>query len=76
VVIEGQIELVLDSGEWRIVNRGDVAIQRATAHEWRNTSKTQSARLLLCLQEAEPILISGQPLEEEYGHSMPGVRPS
>lgn len=76
VVIEGRIELILDSGESRIMNQGDVAIQRATAHEWRNTSKTESARLLFCLQEAEPIIIKGKPLAEDYGHSMPGVQPS
>jgi quercetin dioxygenase-like cupin family protein len=41
VVLEGQLELTLDSGEQRIMNRGDVCVQRATNHAWRNTSETQ-----------------------------------
>jgi quercetin dioxygenase-like cupin family protein len=43
-VVEGEIELVLDSGETRIMKRGDVSIQRGTMHLWRNTSKTEWAR--------------------------------
>lgn len=35
VVIEGSVELVLDSGERRCLGRGDVAIQRGTCHAWR-----------------------------------------
>ena len=30
VVLEGEIELVLDSGETRLLKRGDVAVQRGT----------------------------------------------
>ena len=41
VVLEGQLELTLDSGEQRIMNRGDVCVQRATNHAWRNTSETE-----------------------------------
>ncbi|KAI9713159.1 MAG: hypothetical protein M1820_001144 [Bogoriella megaspora] len=41
VVLEGQLELELDSGEKRIMNRGDVCVQRATNHAWRNTSNTE-----------------------------------
>ena len=76
VVLEGQIECLLDSGDSRIMNRGDVAIQRATAHEWRNTSKTEWARLMFVLQESQPVSIGGKALGEDYGKSMPGVRPS
>lgn len=75
VVLEGQIELVLDSGEVRVMNRGDVSVQRGTNHAWRNTSKTQWARMLYVLQEAAPIFVNGEPLEEDYG-GMPGVKPS
>lgn len=76
VVLEGQIDFVLDSGESRIMNRGDVAIQRATNHEWRNTSKTEWARLMFVLQSSQPVSIGGKALGEDYGKSMPGVRPS
>jgi len=75
VVLEGQIELVLDSGEVRIMNRGDVAIQRGTNHAWRNTSKVEWARMLYVLQEAAPLTVGGKELEEDYG-GIPGVKPS
>jgi quercetin dioxygenase-like cupin family protein len=75
VVLEGEVELVLDSGEVRLMKRGDIAIQRGTNHAWRNASKTSWARMLYVLQEAEPLEIAGQKLEEDYG-GMPGVKPS
>jgi quercetin dioxygenase-like cupin family protein len=75
VVMEGEVELILDSGEVRLMRRGDVAIQRGTSHAWRNASQTNSARMLYVLQEAAPLKVGGKQLEEEYG-GMPGVRPS
>ncbi|OOF94939.1 hypothetical protein ASPCADRAFT_37024, partial [Aspergillus carbonarius ITEM 5010] len=38
VVLEGEVELVLDSGETRVLGRGDVAVQRGTNHAWRNVT--------------------------------------
>ncbi|TVY85353.1 hypothetical protein LSUE1_G000278 [Lachnellula suecica] len=75
VVLEGEVELVLDSGETRLLKRGDIAIQRGTNHAWKNASKTQSARMLYVLQEAAPLEIGGKSLEEDYG-GIPGVKPS
>lgn len=75
VVLEGEVELILDSGEVRLLKRGDVAIQRGTNHAWRNASQESWARMLYVLQEAEPMEIGGKILDEDYG-GMPGVRPS
>jgi len=75
VVLEGQVEIVLDSGEVRCMNRGDVAIQRGTNHAWRNTSQTEWARMLYVLQEAAPLRVNGKALEEDYG-GISGVKPS
>ena len=75
VVLEGEVELVLDSGEVRLMKRGDVAIQRGTNHAWRNASPTAWARMLYVLQESEPLKIGDQKLVEDYG-GIPGVRPS
>lgn len=75
VVLEGEVELVLDSGEVRMLKRGDVAVQRGTNHAWRNASTTAWARMLYVLQEAESLEIGGQTLVEDYG-GIPGVRPS
>lgn len=36
VVLEGEIELLLDSGETRLLKRGDVAVQRGTNHAWED----------------------------------------
>lgn len=75
VVLEGEVELVLDSGEVRLMRRGDVAVQRGTNHAWRNASATKWARMLYVLLEALPITIGQQELGEDYG-GIPGVKPS
>ncbi|KAJ5683595.1 hypothetical protein N7462_006760 [Penicillium macrosclerotiorum] len=75
VVLEGEVELLLDSGETRLLKRGDVAIQRGTNHAWRNVTpdvvdpvtneKTpQWARMLYVLSPAQPMTIGGTSLGE------------
>jgi quercetin dioxygenase-like cupin family protein len=76
VVLEGEVELVLDSGATRLLKRGDIAVQRGTNHAWRNPSKTTWARMLYVLQEAKPIQVNGRDLEEDYGGGMDDVKPS
>ena len=75
VVLEGEIELLLDSGEKRIMKRGDVAIQRGTMHQWINNSKTEWGRMVFVLLESTPLKVAGQPLGEELA-GMAGVKPS
>ncbi|VUC28530.1 unnamed protein product [Clonostachys rosea] len=75
VVLEGDIELVLDSGETKLLHRGDICVQRGTMHAWRNTSKTNWARMLYVLQPADKFTIGGKEAKEDYGE-MPGVRSS
>ncbi|CAM1509686.1 Fc.00g000210.m01.CDS01 [Cosmosporella sp. VM-42] len=67
VVIEGEVELVLDSGETRLLKRGDVAVQRGTNHAWRNTRKDGWARMLYVLQSAEKVVVEGRELAEDEG---------
>jgi quercetin dioxygenase-like cupin family protein len=76
VVLEGEVELVLDSGETRLLKRGDIAIQRGTNHAWRNPNTDTWARMLYMLQEALPLEFNGAPLGEDYGVGMGDVRPS
>ena len=54
VVIEGEFELILDSGEVRRMRRGDFNVQRATAHKWKNVSGegTRPGRLFNVLMDA------------------------
>lgn len=76
VVLEGEIELILDSGETRLLKRGDICVQRATNHAWRNTSPTEWSRMLYVLVDSKPVqLDSGEVLAEELG-GMEGVRKS
>ncbi|KAJ5363757.1 uncharacterized protein N7496_009470 [Penicillium cataractarum] len=84
VVLEGEVELVLDSGETRVLKRGDVAVQRGTNHAWRNVTPAikgengevveQWARMLYVLQPAEEIEVDGRKLGEDLGGM--GVRSS
>ncbi|GJC80167.1 hypothetical protein ColLi_03005 [Colletotrichum liriopes] len=76
VVLEGEIDLILDSGETRRMRRGDVSVQRGTMHAWKNVSETKWARMLYVLQESEPLEVAGQVLQEDYGVGMDGVKPS
>ncbi|EOA81562.1 hypothetical protein ACJQWK_10469 [Exserohilum turcicum] len=75
VVLEGELELVLDSGEVQKMKRGDVAIQRGTMHAWRNPSPTTWGRMMFVLQECKPVVLDGEALKEDYG-TMEGVPPS
>ncbi|EPE34800.1 RmlC-like cupin [Glarea lozoyensis ATCC 20868] len=76
IVLEGEIELVLDSGETRLMKRGDVCIQRATNHAWRNvTANGGWARMVYVLIGAEKVDVGGKSFEEDLG-DMPGVRAS
>jgi quercetin dioxygenase-like cupin family protein len=76
VVIHGSIELILDSGETRLMKPGDICVQRDTMHVWRNASETEWARILYVLQPSKPVVVVGdKALEEDYG-TMSGVPPS
>lgn len=68
VVLEGEIELVLDSGESRVLKRNDISVQRGTNHIWRNRSQTEWGRMLFVSQEAKPVEVNGKILD--YSHGM------
>lgn len=70
VVLEGEIEMELDDGSVRLLKRGDVAVQRGTNHAWRNSSKTEWARMLFVLQDCQPLLVGGERLREDLGDGM------
>lgn len=62
VVLEGKVEAVLDGGETRLLERGDVVVQRGTMHAWRNASETEAARMFFVLQPIRPIVVQGEEL--------------
>ena len=55
VVLQGEVELLLDSGEVRLLAAGDVAVQRGTMHAWRNSSDPVVARMLFVPISAFPL---------------------
>ncbi|CAI6323839.1 unnamed protein product [Periconia digitata] len=74
-VLEGEVDLLLDSGEVRTMRRGDVAVQRGTMHSWINKSDTEWVRMLFILQPSKPLNIAGATFGEDLA-GMAGVRPS
>jgi hypothetical protein len=70
IVLEGEIEMVLDSGERRDMTRGDVAVQRATNHQWVNKSATEWARMMFVLQDCQPLKVGGKALGEDLGKDL------
>ncbi|KAI1113131.1 hypothetical protein F5Y14DRAFT_452360 [Nemania sp. NC0429] len=69
-VCEGAVELSLDSGEKRILQPGDVSVNRGAMHRWRNTSKEKPARMLFVMLDVKPIVVNGKTLEFEMGKLM------
>ncbi|RYP20628.1 hypothetical protein DL765_002699 [Monosporascus sp. GIB2] len=67
VVIEGEFEITLDSGESRIMRPGDISVQRATFHKWRNCSKDKPGRMLFILLDVQPFSVNGVEIKEDLG---------
>ncbi|MBB5747030.1 cupin domain-containing protein [Brevundimonas variabilis] len=64
IVMSGQLELELDGGEVVGLNPGDIVVQRATNHLWRNPSADTVCRIVFVLIEALPIEVEGRVLPE------------
>jgi hypothetical protein len=47
------VELVLDSGEKRMIKTGEILVHHRTMHGWRNTSQMETARMVLFVIPAE-----------------------
>lgn len=67
IVLEGEVVSVLDSGEEYVMRRGDVTVQRATMHAWRNKSGTEWARMIFALQDCKPLVVGGKRMGEDLG---------
>jgi quercetin dioxygenase-like cupin family protein len=76
IVLEGSVELALDSGDTRELHRGDIVVQRATMHSWRNTSSTDWARMVFILQDCQEIQVGGRVLKEDLGLAKGRIPPS
>lgn len=71
VVLDGAIEWELDSGEKRTLRKGDVSIQRGTAHAWKNVTPIEEnngwARMFFVILSSEKITIKEG---KELGHGV------
>ncbi|MCJ1313711.1 hypothetical protein MMC25_007390 [Agyrium rufum] len=66
-ILFGSIELILDSGETKLLKQGDVIIQRGVMHAWRNPSETEWARVAFMQLESETLVFGGQEYPENFG---------
>ena len=69
-ISEGELELSLSSGEKRIMRPGDVSVNRATMHKWRNVSNEKPARILFILLDVKPVIVNGKSLDFQVGALM------
>jgi quercetin dioxygenase-like cupin family protein len=60
-ILDGELEMELDGGEWVHLTAGDIVVQRGTNHAWENKSD-RVCRLASVLIAAQPVAINGQPL--------------
>lgn len=69
VVLEGVFQITLDSGESRIMRPGDVSIQRATSHKWKNLTGngTLPGRMLYVLLDCKDVIVNGSKVEGFLG---------
>lgn len=66
IILEGEVDMVLDNGETHRLRRGDVAIQRATIHQWCNPTD-KWARVVFILLDSAPLSVKGERLYEDLG---------
>ncbi len=67
IVLRGEIEAFLDSGETRLLKVGDCLVQRNTLHGWRNPSATEYARVLFVINGCRPVTVAGQEMRMDLG---------
>jgi len=63
IVIWGEIELELDSGEKTILKQSQICVQRGSNHLWRNATDKWT-RIAYVLLEAEKMTIEGKTLDD------------
>ena len=64
IILSGDLELELDDGSVTALSAGDIVVQRATNHLWRNPSPDRVCRIAFILIEAKPVMAGGRVLPE------------
>ncbi|KAL2064160.1 hypothetical protein VTL71DRAFT_4654 [Oculimacula yallundae] len=66
VVIEGVMEVILESGETKVMNRGDVVIHRGTKHAWKNIAPNGGwTRMLFTIIPSKKVVVGNKTLGED-----------
>ncbi|RAO72178.1 uncharacterized protein BHQ10_008190 [Talaromyces amestolkiae] len=70
VVVEGEVEITLDSGEMRTLRTGDSLLQRGTMHKWRNVTPDEGWARWVCFIQAAagPVKVGDRVLDNEWIH--------
>ena len=68
LMLVGDVELHLDSGEFRTLHAGDTITQGGTMHKWKNITPNEGVMRLLAFAQAisAPLDIGGKKLETEW----------
>jgi quercetin dioxygenase-like cupin family protein len=75
IIISGEMEMVLDSGEVvRNLRAGDIVVQRGTNHAWRPVGD-EAVKVLFVLIDAEAVEVEGKRLGDFLDNFAPGVSP-
>ena len=65
ILLEGECDLELDSGETLHMKPGDFVVQRGTMHAWVNSGK-EPCRFAFILIDATPVTVGGESLKTHY----------
>ena len=76
IVLSGTLVMELDDGTETLLHAGDVAVQRATMHGWKNPSDTEWCRVAFILQDCKPLLVEGERYKEHLGTGIEVFVPS
>ena len=60
IIVHGEIDLILDSGETQRLKAGDTFVQRATMHRWSNPSTTETCRMVGVMMPIEADSMVGE----------------
>ena len=70
IVLEGEMKLILDNGETKIMKRGDICVQVGTMHAWANNLSDQWSRMGFILLDAKKLSVGGQDLTDTKSYGM------
>ena len=65
IMIHGEMEAIMDSGERRRLRAGDLIVQRNTLHAWQNPSATDWARMIFVINGCPPVKVGEKVMRQD-----------